>query len=92
MRLRTATWGLRATRTRENAAVERRRARAPRPLGRETPHPVSTCRQGTPRCGHFPHRAPTGALPPFCEGDEKGSAPGALLRPSGLEPGRRSVG
>ena len=28
MRLRTATWGLRATRTRENAAVERRPARA----------------------------------------------------------------
>src|SRR5437899_4888659 len=28
MRLRTATWGLWATRTRENAAVERRRARA----------------------------------------------------------------
>ena len=33
MRLRTATWGLRATRTRENAAVVRRRARAPRPWG-----------------------------------------------------------
>src|SRR5256886_16990291 len=33
MRLRTATWGLWATRTRENAAVERRRARAPRPWG-----------------------------------------------------------
>jgi len=33
---------------------------------------------GTPRVRSLSAPAPTGALPPFCEGDEKGSAPGAL--------------
>ena len=91
MRLRTATWGLRATRTRENAAVVRRWARAPRPWGARRLTRCLTCRQGTPRCGQFPHRAPTGALPPCFEGGEKGSVPGAL-RVAHHRPGRRSVG
>jgi len=64
-----------ATRTRENAAVERRRARAPRPWGARRHTRCLACRQGTPRCGQFPHRAPTGALSPFFRGGRKRERP-----------------
>src|SRR5207244_12678780 len=86
-----------ASALRSAAEVEQCRGRAPagaRPalLGARRPGVVIACRHGTPRVRPLSAPAPTGALPPRLRGDQKGSAPGALLRPSGLEPGRRSIG
>src|SRR5712691_10877267 len=44
-------------------------------MGRETPHPVSTCRQGTPGCGRFPHQRLPALCPLVFEGTKKEAHP-----------------
>src|SRR6266508_2061993 len=63
----SASWDSWATRTRSNAAVERRRARA-------LPHwaPDAPARLG---CGHFPHQRLPALCPLVCEGTKKEAHP-----------------
>src|SRR5256885_12381043 len=84
MRLRIATWGLRATRTRENAAVERRPARAPRPWGARR---HTRCLRAV-KARHGAANFRTERLPALCpplRGGRKKKRPRCASRPQGLD-------
>ena len=75
MRLRTATWGLWATRTRENAAVERRRARAPRPWGARRHTRCLRAVKARHGAANFRTERLPALCPPFARGTKKEAHP-----------------
>ena len=75
MRLRTATWGLWATRTRKNAAVERRRARAPRPWGARRHTRCLRAVKARHGAATFRTERLPALCPPFARGAKKEASP-----------------